>query len=82
MDFLALGLATQAIVAALGGATTLAVNVILAKWWHNEELNQIDLIGVCLIIAGAVGIAFGSPAAEEYTLDDLLELAFRCAARL
>ena len=37
-DFIALGIASQALVTALGGGTTLAVNIAIAKFWLDEEL--------------------------------------------
>ena len=72
-DFVALGLGGQALVAAVGGATTLSVNILFAKFWHKEKLYNLDLLGVALIVVGAVIIAAIAPASKEYTLSELLQ---------
>ena len=61
-DFIALGLASQALVAASGGATTMAANVLIAHYWLHEELYVMDVLGVFMIICGAVVISYISPA--------------------
>ena len=71
-DFIALGIASQALVTALGGGTTLAVNIAIAKFWLDEELSWWDVRGVVLIIIGAVTIAVTTPASRVYSLDYLL----------
>ena len=45
-DFIALGLTSQALATALGGATTLWANVVIARYWLKEELNKWDVFGV------------------------------------
>merc|ERR1712100_564517 len=37
-DFVALALATQSMVAALGGSTTLVANVIVSHYWHHDTI--------------------------------------------
>ena len=74
-DFIALGLGSQAVVAAAGGATTLSVNILFAKFWHKEKLYNLDLLGVFFIILGAIIVASIAPASKDYTLDDLLSFA-------
>ena len=71
-DFIALGIASQALVTALGGGTTLAVNIAIAKFWLNEELSWWDVRGVAFIIIGAVTFAVTTPASRVYSLDYLL----------
>jgi hypothetical protein len=72
-DFIALGLAEQALVTAVGGATTLTTNVLLSKFYNHEKIYNLDLAGVLLIILGAIIIAALVPSeAEEQTLVTLL----------
>jgi hypothetical protein len=71
-DFTALGLASQSLVAALGGGSTLVANVIIARFWQKEKLKPLDIGGVSCIITGAVLISVVSPQAESYTLEELL----------
>ena len=56
-DAVAVGIGSVALVAALGGATTLSTNVAVAKLWHKEPLVRSDLVGVFFVVAGAVLIA-------------------------
>ena len=56
-DAVAVGIGSVSLVAALGGATTLSTNVVVAKFWHREPLARTDLAGVLFVIAGAVLIA-------------------------
>ena len=81
-DFIALGLASQAVCTALGGATTLWANVLIARFWLKEELSRWDIGGVMLIVLGAVTIAIVSPASKEYDLKDLLAKADRFAFKV
>jgi hypothetical protein len=76
-DFIALGLASQAVCTALGGATTLWANVAIAKIWLKEEISPWDIGGVLLIVLGAVTIAVVSPPSQEYDLAALLAKADR-----
>jgi drug/metabolite transporter (DMT)-like permease len=71
-DFIALGLADQALCTALGGAATLIGNVFVARFWLKEELTKYDLGGVALIASGAVLLASQSPEGQEYTLEELV----------
>jgi hypothetical protein len=74
-DFAALGFATQALVAALGGATTLATNLAIARWWHKEPGAPSDVLGVLAIIGGAIIIAVETPSADDFTLEDMYDCA-------
>ena len=74
-DFIALGLTSQALATALGGATTLWANVAIARFWLKEELNRWDVFGVLGIVTGAVIIASVTPEDGDYTVNDLLKLA-------
>jgi hypothetical protein len=71
-DFVALGLATQALCTALGGATCLLANVVLAHFWLDEPCTKEDAWGVLLITAGAILIAVVAPVGRDYTLDELV----------
>lgn len=72
-DFAALGLAPQSLCTALGGATCLLANLFIAKFWLKEELVKTDVVGVVLIIAGAVTIATQSPPGKDYELPELID---------
>eukprot|EP00658_Telonema_sp_P-2_P017324 TRINITY_DN16715_c0_g1_i4.p1 TRINITY_DN16715_c0_g1~~TRINITY_DN16715_c0_g1_i4.p1 ORF type:complete len:388 (-),score=71.71 TRINITY_DN16715_c0_g1_i4:282-1445(-) len=54
MDFVALGMASQALVASLGGGTTLLCNVVVASAYNGDATYWTDVAGVLLIIGGAV----------------------------
>jgi multidrug transporter EmrE-like cation transporter len=71
-DFTALGMASQSLVAALGGGSTLVANVIIARFWQKEKLKALDIAGVSCIIAGAVMISIVSPHAESYSLEEIV----------
>ena len=82
-DFIALGLASQAVCTALGGATTLWANILIARFWLNEELSWWDVSGVFLIVVGAVIIAVETPASEEeYKLEQLTAMSRRFAFKV
>ncbi|ETW04830.1 hypothetical protein H310_03954 [Aphanomyces invadans] len=67
-DFAAFGFATQALVAALGGGSTLIANVIIANQMNQETLYRSDLLGVLLVIAGVVVISVISEPDITYPL--------------
>jgi hypothetical protein len=71
-DFAALAFASQALVAALGGATTLATNLLVAKYWQKETLTKFDIAGCGLVAGGAVITALLSKSTDAYSLPDLL----------
>ena len=56
-DFVALGLASQSLVAALGGATSLICNVVVATVYNKEKSYYTDLLGAGFIVAGAITFA-------------------------
>ncbi|CAK4507640.1 unnamed protein product [Aphanomyces euteiches] len=67
-DFAAFGFATQALVAALGGGSTLIANVVIAHYMNQETLYRTDLVGVVLVIAGVVVISAISEPDVTYPL--------------
>jgi hypothetical protein len=72
-DFVALGLATQSLVTAVGGATVLLANIFIARFWNNEDLYGADLWGVLFVVLGAVFFATNAPPPEAYSLQELEE---------
>jgi len=70
-DFVALGFASQPLVAALGGATSLMTNVLVAHFWNHEALFKTDIIGVICILIGATIFAITADEAREYSLEQL-----------
>lgn len=73
-DFIAVGMASQSLAVASGGATVLVCNCVVARFWHKENISIKALVGVFLIIFGAVLFSVYSPASKDYTLDELWEL--------
>lgn len=61
-DFAALGLASQPLVASLGGSATLLSNVVVARLWNKDLLVWSDVVGVLLVTAGAVFFGFKAEA--------------------
>jgi drug/metabolite transporter (DMT)-like permease len=74
-DFAAFGFATQALVAALGGGSTLIANVVIAHYMNKETLYRSDLAGVIWVIVGVILIAVISDPDQTYPLSEL-ELLF------
>ncbi|KAF0686206.1 Aste57867_21992 [Aphanomyces stellatus] len=70
-DFAAFGFATQALVAALGGGSTLIANVVIAHYMNQETLYRTDLLGVALVIFGVVIISAISEKDVPYPLPTL-----------
>eukprot|EP00937_MAST-01D_sp_MAST-1D-sp2_P001774 g1774.t1 len=72
-DFVALGLASQALVAALGGSVTLMANVVVARRLNNEYAIWQDYAAVVFIVVGAVLFAIIGAAEDTsgVTLDDM-----------
>jgi len=71
-DFVAVGIASQPLVAALGGGTTLVANVFFAKYWNGDTLYPTDGIGVCFIVLGAAAFAVTAERSETYTEAELV----------
>ena len=46
-DAVAVGIGQVSLIAAVGGATTLLCNVVLARFWHKEYLAATDIMGCC-----------------------------------
>lgn len=72
-DFAAFGFATQALVASLGGGTTMVANVVIAHYFNKETLYRTDLLGVICIITGTGIIAIITDPDKNYNLQDLEE---------
>jgi multidrug transporter EmrE-like cation transporter len=53
----------------------MAANVLIAHYWLHEELYVMDVLGVFMIICGAVVISYISPLAVETTVEQMLEYA-------
>lgn len=70
-DFAAFGFATQALVASLGGGTTMISNVVIAYFFNHERLYRSDLIGVMLVIIGVIWIAVLTDPDKQYSLSEL-----------
>lgn len=71
MDFVALGFASQSLVAALGGATSLSTNVLVAHYWNHEVLFNTDVAGVVCIVLGAFIFAVTAEESEDFDLAEL-----------
>merc|ERR1719499_2606461 len=71
LDFVGMGFANQALVAALGGSTMLICNVFISYFWIGEELYRSDALGVVFVTVAAIIFAIASPPAPEITLSDL-----------
>uniref|UniRef100_K3X6H4 Magnesium transporter n=1 Tax=Globisporangium ultimum (strain ATCC 200006 / CBS 805.95 / DAOM BR144) TaxID=431595 RepID=K3X6H4_GLOUD len=76
-DFTAFGFATQSLVAALGGGSTLVANVFTAYFLNKEALYATDLGGVLFVIIGVVIIAWIAEPNVEYPLPELEERFLR-----
>lgn len=74
-DIAALAFAGQALVVASGGATTLIVNNLFAKYWHREVLGRWVVWGVTSVVIGATILAVFAPASKDLSLDDIMDLA-------
>ena len=70
-DFVALGVADQTIVSALGGGTVLVANVLVAKYWNGEVLFDKDITGVICVVIGSIIFSLTATEAKGYTLEQL-----------
>jgi hypothetical protein len=70
-DLAALGFATQSLVVAAGGATTLVSNCLIARFWHHDELDNLSIFGVLSIMCGSILFAVYAPPAQYYELETL-----------
>jgi len=75
-DFAAFGFATQSLVAALGGGSTLVANVAAAHFLNGEQFFLTDAGGVL----GVVTIAFIAEPNEDYPLPQLEKRFVRTGA--
>ena len=60
-DFAALGLASPALVTALGGTAAMLCNILLARRLNGEQLERSDLAGMALAVLGAALVSAFSP---------------------
>ncbi|DAZ93263.1 TPA: hypothetical protein N0F65_003668 [Lagenidium giganteum] len=65
-DFLALGFASQTLVASLGGGSTILGNALLSRFWLKQSLYLTDVIGVGLVTLGVVILAAASEEEEGH----------------
>merc|ERR1712166_896664 len=70
-DFAALGLASQPLVASLGGSTTLIANVFVARFYHKNALYATDVLGVACVAAGAIFCAIKAAKQPELSSDEM-----------
>lgn len=70
-DFIAFGFATQALVASLGGGTTIVANVVIAHYFNHEDVYWSDAAGLLCIIMGTLTVALITEADQGYTLEEL-----------
>ena len=75
-DFWALGLASQSLVAAIGGSTVLLSNVVFARFYNNEEVFHSDGIGIFLILLGVTVFSTTTHSSKQYTYEQLGERFF------
>eukprot|EP00941_MAST-03F_sp_MAST-3F-sp1_P004202 g4202.t1 len=71
MDVGALMLASQIIVAIVGGAGTILSNLFICTVYLGEELTRKDTFGILLILCAVCLVAVGTPKARVYALKDL-----------
>ena len=64
-DFAALGIADQAVVASIGGGSTLVANIFVAHFWHGDAVHFTDICGVVCVIGGAALFAISSADSTE-----------------
>jgi len=70
-DFVALGFGQPSLVTAVGGSTTLTGNLVVAKFWNEEEIQKTDIMGVFSIVISAVIIAVQTPPSQDLSLSEL-----------
>lgn len=73
-DFCALGFASQALVAALGGPATLITNVWLSHYLGQEPLFVTDMAGFACVVLGSLVLASTLGPGESFSLTQLQSL--------
>ncbi|GLE02416.1 hypothetical protein PINS_up011254 [Pythium insidiosum] len=74
-DFLALGFASQTLVASLGGGSTILGNCLMSRFWLKQSLYITDVVGVALVTLGVVILAAASVSEEgHYKMDQIYQL--------
>ena len=74
MDFVALGFASQTLVAALGGAASMLTNGTVSYFWNREPAGPTDLAGATAVVSGAAVFACTARASRAYSLAQLERL--------
>lgn len=74
IDFVALGIARQSIVAAVGGGTTIIANVVIAQRLNREFISKNDYIGMSFIVIAVVLLAFSADTVYTFTIDQAKNL--------
>ena len=59
---------------AVGGTTCLLANVLIGKFWNKEYVTRDDLIGVVMVVGGAVCIAVGTAKGAQPEITDFKDL--------
>ena len=70
-DFWALGMASQSLVAAIGGSTVLLANTIFARFYNKEELFHSDALGLVCILLGDAVFSTTTRKTKQYTYEQL-----------
>ena len=73
-DEIALSIGDPALVTAVGGTTCLLANVLIGKFWNKEYVTRDDLIGVVMVVGGAVCIAVGTAKGAQPEITDFKDL--------
>ncbi|OQS00802.1 hypothetical protein ACHHYP_02598 [Achlya hypogyna] len=73
-DLVAFGFARAAVVAAVGGVTTIVANVVFAQWINKEPLHTTDVLGIICLIGAVLLLALVSRDEVHYDLAALAAL--------
>lgn len=55
----------SALVASVGGGTTLVANIFVAHFWHGDKVHRTDVVGVIFVVIGAALFAYSSTDSQE-----------------
>ena len=70
-DFWALGMASQSLVAAIGGSTVLLANSVFARFYNKEEIFRSDAAGIFSILLGVTVFSTTTHSSKQYTYQQL-----------